>query len=118
MLECPPNRLHILAVHGLVVVLEINPASEAADNMLPLLRKAHDDLAAPFVVLRDTDGLTFLRVGNFVSLVDLELNGKTVAVPTEAALAVVAGHGGIPSDNILQYDELYNRVFRNLSERA
>ena len=39
-------------------------------------------------------------MGNVVPLVDLILNGKTVAVPTESPLAVVARLGGIASHHV------------------
>lgn len=102
LFESPPDTLHVLAVHSLVVILEINPAAKATNHILPLLGEAHDDLSAPLVVLGDTDGLTFLRVSNLVGLVDLELDWETVTVPTKATFNVVASHGGVASHNILQ----------------
>ena len=37
LLEGPPDALHVVTVHRLVVVLKIDPATEAADRLLPLL---------------------------------------------------------------------------------
>lgn len=54
LLESPPDGLHVVAVHGLVVVLEVNPSTKSSNDLLPLLRVGHDDLPAQCVVRLDT----------------------------------------------------------------
>mmetsp|Transcript_26727 Transcript_26727/g.33313 ORF Transcript_26727/g.33313 Transcript_26727/m.33313 type:complete len:503 (-) Transcript_26727:26-1534(-) len=101
LLEGPPDALHVIAVHSLVVVLEVDPAAEAAHRLLPLLRVAHDDLAAELVVAAHADLLALHTRLDLVDLVDFELDGQSVAIPAKAALHVVAFHSGIPRHNIL-----------------
>ena len=38
---------------------------------------------------------------DIVSLVDLVLNGEAVAIPSESSAAMVAGHGGVSSHDVL-----------------
>mmetsp|Transcript_8452 Transcript_8452/g.14176 ORF Transcript_8452/g.14176 Transcript_8452/m.14176 type:complete len:410 (-) Transcript_8452:186-1415(-) len=89
-LEGPPHGLHEFAVHRLVVVLEVDPPSEATHDVLPLLRVGHHNLSASPVVLGHADLLSLLGGLDVVPLVDLVLDGEAVAVPAEAAGAVVA----------------------------
>ena len=35
-LEAPEHRLHVVRIHGLVVVLEVDPTTEAIDDLFPL----------------------------------------------------------------------------------
>lgn len=49
----PPNRLHEVKVHGLVIILEIDPSTSARDNSLPLRNVSRDDAAALLVVITD-----------------------------------------------------------------
>ena len=101
LLESPPNTFHEVGVHSLVIVVEVNPSSESVDNSAPFRGESHDNLTAELVVLLDTEGFTLGRVSNLVNLVNLELNGQTVAIPTKATGNVVALHGSVASDDIL-----------------
>lgn len=46
----PPNGLHEVDVHRLVIALEVNPAASACNHLLPLLHVARDDAPAFLVV--------------------------------------------------------------------
>lgn len=105
LLEGPPDTLHILGVHGLVIVLEVDPATEPLHDGLPLFGKPHNNLSAELVVLLDTEGFSLDRRGDLVDLVNLELNGESVAIPAESTLDIVTLHGGISS-----YDILNNKI--------
>lgn len=101
LLEGPPDTLHVVAIHGLVVVLEIDPATEPAHRLLPLLGVAHDDLAAKLVVATHAELFSVDGRLDLVDLVNFKLDGETVAIPAEFTLNVVSLHGGVASDNIL-----------------
>ena len=100
-LEDVPHRLHEAEVHGLVIVPEVDPPAEAVDDGLPLAGVPHDDVPALLVVLLDAHLEHLLLVGDLQLLVDLVLDGETVAVPPEPALDVVSSLGGPAADHIL-----------------
>ena len=101
LLEHPPDGLHVAEIHGLVVVLHVDPAADAPDNVLPFGGVLHDDLSALSVVLRDAH-LDY--VGSALQtelLIDLELDRQAVSVPTKPAGAVVSSHRRITGHCIL-----------------
>ncbi len=49
-----PDRLHERRVHGFVMVLHVDPATQSAHNLLPLARVLHHNRAARLIVLCDT----------------------------------------------------------------
>ena len=99
--EDPPNTLHEGRVHGLVVVLEVDPSAEAGDGRLPLLGVPRDDGPARLVVLVDAHLQYLIAVGDVELLVDLVLDGEAVAVPPGPALDVLAGHDGVAGHDVL-----------------
>lgn len=99
--ENPPHWLHELEVHCLVIILEVDPAAGARDYGLPLGDVARDDAAALLVVLVDSKFEDVLTLLDAELLVDLVLDGEAVAVPAEAARDVMAGHGVVARDNVL-----------------
>jgi len=101
LLERPHDRLHVVAVHGLVVVLEVDPAGLSGDRLLPLARVAHDRRAAVVVegldaVLDDVGAARDRQLA-----LDLHLGGQAVAVPAEATGDLVAPHRLVAGDDIL-----------------
>eukprot|EP00755_Sulcionema_specki_P034019 Sspe_Gene.2323::Locus_767_Transcript_1_1_Confidence_1.000_Length_3836::g.2323::m.2323 len=99
--EDPPHGLHVLKVHRFVVVLEVDPPTKAGDDDLPRIGVFHDDASAPLIVLRDPDTCHVVAGLDPVLLLDLEFDGKPVAVPTEATLNVVTRLMRVPTNNIL-----------------
>ena len=97
----PPHALHEVDVHGLVVILEVNPPPRARDDGLPLGDVLGDDAAARLVVLGDADVEHLLPVGDAERLVDLELDGEAVAVPPEPARDVPPPHRLVAGDHVL-----------------
>ena len=51
LFEHPPLRLHEGGVHGLVVVIEVDPTTEALNGLAPFVSIPHDDSATLSVVL-------------------------------------------------------------------
>mmetsp|Transcript_105660 Transcript_105660/g.227731 ORF Transcript_105660/g.227731 Transcript_105660/m.227731 type:complete len:353 (-) Transcript_105660:81-1139(-) len=98
--EHSPDRLHELDVHGFVVVVEVNPAAEAAHDLLPVCGVLHHDGAALLVLLVDAHGEHFLAGVDVEQFVDFLLHGQPVAVPTEPALHVVPGLVRLPADHV------------------
>ena len=97
----PPDGLHVVGVHGLVVVVKVNPASQPGDGLLPLVDVAQHAVTAGLVELCHAVGLD---VGLGVEpqlLFDEVLHRQAVAVPAEAPLHPVALHGLVAGDDVL-----------------
>jgi hypothetical protein len=105
LLEHPPAALHEGRVHGLVVPVEIDPASQPANDLPPLIRVGHDNLSAPPVVFGNTDlvhGSLASHTKLFLQLlVDNLLDGHTVGVPAKATLDIAAAHAPVTRDDVL-----------------
>ena len=100
-LERPQHRLHVGAVEGLVVVVEVDPARLPGDVGLPLVGVAQHRLPARVVELVDAE-LDDLVLGLQAQLAHgLQLGGQPVAVPAETALDVPAAHGLVPRHDVL-----------------
>ena len=100
-LEDPPDGLHVVLVHRAIALAEVDPATHPVDALLPLGGVAQDDRAALLVELVDAvvdDGLV---AGDAQLLLDDALDGKAVAIPSEAALDAPAPHRLIAGDRIL-----------------
>ena len=102
LLDDPPHGLHVPDVHGLVVVVEVDPAAEPRDGLAPLGDIALDDGAALGVVPRHTH-LAHRLLGRLPKrLVDFLLDGKPVTVPSEAPQHVAPLHGPVARHNVFQ----------------
>jgi hypothetical protein len=100
-LEGPDHGLHVGEVHGLVVVVEVDPAGLSGDVALPLVRVAQHRGAAVVVEAVDAvlgDGQATRDAG---LLLDHHLRGKAVAVPAEAPVDPLAPHGLVAGDDVL-----------------
>ena len=101
LLEGPHDRLHEVGVHGLVVVVEVDPAGLAGDVVAPLAGVLEDRLAAGGVELLDAQ-LVDLVGGLEAQLAHrLELGGQAVGVPAEAALDAPPAHRLVARDEVL-----------------
>jgi len=97
----PPDCFHVVGFHGFVVVIEVDPATEAGDGGAPFGDVAQDGGSAGFVELRDA---VALDVGFGVEaefLFDEVFHGEAVAVPAEASLDFFALHGVVAGDDVL-----------------
>ena len=108
LLNNPPDGLHIVRVHGLVVVVEIDPAAHTGHGLAPFAGIAEHDLAAVLVELCDAVVLNLLLSGDLQFLLHLVLYRKSVAVPSEAAVHQLSLHGHIAWINI--FDCTRNKV--------
>lgn len=97
----PPDALHEPRIHGLVIILEVDPPPGPCDDILPLFDVPGDDAAALLVIFVDAHSEDVVAGADAELGVDLELDGKAVAVPAEAAGDVVAGHGLVAGDDVL-----------------
>mmetsp|Transcript_4115 Transcript_4115/g.11945 ORF Transcript_4115/g.11945 Transcript_4115/m.11945 type:complete len:426 (+) Transcript_4115:2554-3831(+) len=101
LLEGPPDALHVVEVHSLVVVVEVDPSAEALHDMAPLRGVHLHDAAALLVVLVDAH-LHDVGAPLDVELrVDDALHRHAVAVPAEAPLHVVAALVRVAGDYVL-----------------
>ena len=100
LLHYPPDGLHVVRVHGLVVVVEIDPAAHTGHSLAPFAGVAEHDLAAVLVELCNAVVLNLLLAGDLKLLLHLVFYRKSVAVPSEAAVNQLSLHGHIAWINI------------------
>ena len=98
----PPDRLHKLGVHRLVIVVKIDPTAHALYGLAPQARVAQHNRPAGLIVLVHAKGPDLRRRLQTEVLLDLHLNRQTVGIPTKTPLYAVAAHGPIPRDNVLE----------------
>mmetsp|Transcript_41792 Transcript_41792/g.110426 ORF Transcript_41792/g.110426 Transcript_41792/m.110426 type:complete len:1093 (+) Transcript_41792:362-3640(+) len=101
LLERPPDALHVAELHGLVVVVKVDPAAEARDDVPPLLGVLLHDAAALLVVLVDAHLHDVGASPDLELRVDDALDRDAVAVPAEAPLHVVAALVRVARDDVL-----------------
>ena len=91
-LEHPPHRLHEIAVHGFVVVIEVDPAAHARDGFAPLGDVGLHHRAALFIELIDAERADLGRAVEVQCFLREVFDRQAVAVPAEAAVDVFAAH--------------------------
>jgi len=99
--EDPPDGLHEGEIEGLVVVLEVDPTTQASDHVLPFARVLHDYGATLSIVGRDAHLQNIFSGLDSEFFVDLKLDGKSVSVPTKSSSDVMASLMSVTRDRIL-----------------
>mmetsp|Transcript_37061 Transcript_37061/g.94824 ORF Transcript_37061/g.94824 Transcript_37061/m.94824 type:complete len:440 (-) Transcript_37061:3-1322(-) len=90
LLEAPPNGLHEGQIHGLVVVVEVDPPAKPLHDLTPFIGVHLHNGPALLVVLVDPHLQHVLAALDVEFLVDDALYWHTVAVPAEPPLNVIA----------------------------
>ena len=90
--ERPPDGLDVLGVHGPVGVGHVQPEADALGQLFPIAHIAPDRLAAAQVELGHPECLDVALALGADLLLDLDLHGQAMAVPSRLAMHVVAGH--------------------------
>ncbi len=101
LLEHPPHRFHEVLVHGLVALVEVDPAAHAAHGLLPFAGVLEHLATAGFVELINTELLDFGNASETEFVLHERFNRKSVAVPTETAGNLLALHGPVTRNDIL-----------------
>ena len=102
LLECPHNAFHKGGVHGLVCAVIINPARHLLDILFPGFIVAGNDLIALLIEFVDTEAVL-----DDILIIDAELylclilDRQAVAVPAPDSGDLVAAHGPVAGDHIL-----------------
>ena len=98
-----PDRLDVVVVEGVVGVVHVHPEAHPFGHALPVADVAHDRLAAAPGELLDPDlALDAGLVEDPELLLDLVLDGQAVGVPARPARAVVAAHGLVAGEQVLE----------------
>ena len=101
LLEQPPQRLDVLVVVGDVGVVHVDPVAHLARELLPHARELHDGLAARAVVLLDGDAAADVLLRDAELLLDAQLHGQAVGVPSGLAVHEVAALGLVAAEDVL-----------------
>ncbi len=102
LLERPPHRLDVVAVHRPVGVVVVGPVAHPLAHRFERVDVALDVLAALRVELGDSVGLDVGLAGEPEFLLDCEFDGQAVAVPAGYPRDVVALHRLEPRKDVLE----------------
>ena len=103
LLERPPDRLDVLGVQRSVRVLEVDPVADPLGQPVPVLQELEHRLAAEPVEVGDAHLLDLLLGGDAELLLHRDLDRQAVAVPAALAERVVALHGAVPGEDVLEH---------------
>ena len=101
LLDRPHDALHVGKVHGLVVVVEVDPASLARHVALPLLGVTEHRGLAVAVELGDAELSDRAPARDSELPFGLHFRRQPVAVPAEAPLDPLAPHGAVSGHRVL-----------------
>ena len=99
-MENPDDRLHIVGIHGLVGVFEINPTADVVDVPLPLSADVANIILAGGDEFIDAQGLDFFLAVDAQLFLDFVFGGETVTVPTPNASDALALHGLVTGNDV------------------
>ena len=102
LLEDPPQRLDVVVGQRPVRRRQIDPVAEAFGQLLPLVHVVVHALAALLDEGRDAVLLDGFLAGEAELLLDIELDRQAVGVPAALARDVVAAHGLVAREDILE----------------
>ena len=99
--EDPPDRLHELDVHRLVVIIKVDPASDSSDDRAPIRDITLHHRAALLIELCDPviDDLSSAREAERILRQGFDRQAMTV--PTEAPRDWVPAHVPVARDDVL-----------------
>ncbi len=100
-LEDPPDRLHVVGVHGAVAILPVDPTAHPVDGVLPLLGIPQHDGAALLVEVVHSEVDDGAVAADAQLLLHLVLDGQAVAVPAEGAVHPPPLHRLVAGDGVL-----------------
>jgi hypothetical protein len=86
---------------NLVVVIKVYPATQAFDGVAPLVTITHNDSATLSIVLLEAHLHDGLLAGDVELLVNLVFDGNAVRVPAESPFNMIAFHGPVSGNDIL-----------------
>ena len=101
LLERPHDALHVGEVERLVVVVEVDPAGLPGDVFLPLLGVPEHGVAAGLVEGLDAHLEDVGLAGDAKQPFRFDLGGQAVGVPAKPSVHLVAAHGLVARDDVL-----------------
>ena len=101
LLEDPPDRLHELGLHRLVVVVEVDPATHARHRLAPLGDVLQHHRTALLVEFVDAELLDLGRAGDAEGVLRKGFDREPVRIPAEATFHVLAAHRLVTRDDVL-----------------
>lgn len=102
LLERPPDRLDVRRIHGPVGLVEVDPVAHPLGQLGEGVGVPGDRVAALGVELGDAVLLDVRLAGEAQLLLDGQLDRQAVAVPASLAGDVVALHGPVAREDVLE----------------
>ncbi len=102
LFQDPPEGLNVLVLHGHVGVLQVHPEGHALGQGFPLVQVLPDRLLAHLVEASHAVLLDLGLAGEPQALLHLQLHGQAVGVPAPFAQDVVALHGLVAGEHVLE----------------
>ncbi len=99
--EEPPYGLDVAVVVCDIGVGHVDPVAHAAGEVFPFAGILHHLAAAGGVVVIDRDFLADVLLGDAEILFNAKFDGETVGVPTGLAFHLIALHGLVAAENVL-----------------
>ena len=101
LLEDPPHTLHEGGLHGLVIVIKVNPAAHTRNRVAPLFHITQHHRTALFVKGVNTVLADFIRTAHTQRILSQCFNRQAMTVPTETAFYIVTTHRLITRHHVL-----------------
>ena len=115
LLECPPDRLHKIFVHGAIAIVKIYPATNTIDGRAPSFGVGdHGFTGFDDVIFESPFGADVAAVGNAKLFFDEILGRKAVTIPAPSTLDTVAIHGPIARYSVF-YDRAKKRAMMRIT---
>src|SRR5207342_1273249 len=102
----PPHGVDVVRIHRSVGLRKVDPKAHPLGHLFEGVDVSQDRLPAARVELGDTEGFDVGLAGEAKLLLDGKLDGQTVAVPTRLPWDVVALHGAVAREGILEHPGL------------
>ena len=102
LLEYPPAGFNVAVFQGDIRVFQVNPEPDAVGHFLPLFDIAKDAFAAAAVEFGDAVFLDVALGGQAQFLFYRHFHGQAVGVPAALAGHLIALHGAVAADDILE----------------
>ncbi len=110
LLENPPDTLDVLVFEGDIGVIQADPIAHALGQFFPIIEIAQHALATFFVVFSDAIDFDLALNLDAEFLLDLDLDGQAMRIPTAFAQHTVTIH------HLIAREQIFERPRQNMMD--